>query len=165
MLWPSRSRSRGRKSAGYLEGRVALGDTSNSTDGERSPSAAPLVTVRRVDGDGNGLFTDPHDRLWIDLNGDGAWDAVNEQFLFATVLSVDGIRYAVRSDEQANHLTLAKLEGTGTIKLAIRESAHDSSVGRAALGHIVEIAVTMQTPDGSVVRLDGRPSVNTASLP
>ena len=55
--------------AGYLEGKVEF--------------AGHWHAVRRMDGDGNGLFTDPQDRLWIDLNDDGRWDSSSEQFLFA----------------------------------------------------------------------------------
>lgn len=129
--------------AGYLEGPVRLegGDTT--------------VAARRMDGDGNGFFTDPQDRLWFDLNGDGRWDAVDEQFLYATILAIGGQRYAVRSDERGAMLTLAKLEGTGTIALAVRQKPDKNSSEPGTLGRITEIAVTLVGSDGSAVGLRG----------
>ena len=77
-------RTLGYAAAGYLEGTVTM---------EGQPR-----TVRRMDGDGNGLMTDAQDRLWIDLNRDGRWDAASEQFLYATILNLEGVRYVLRSD-------------------------------------------------------------------
>ena len=69
-------RTLGYAAAGYLEGTVTM---------EGQPR-----TVRRMDGDGNGLMTDAQDRLWIDLNRDDRWDAASEQFLYATILNLEG---------------------------------------------------------------------------
>src|SRR5262245_58733415 len=60
--------------AGYIEGKVRV-------DGRR-------YRVRRTDGDGNGLFTDPDDRVWVDRDGDGRWDRAGEQFLYAPILTL-----------------------------------------------------------------------------
>lgn len=164
--------------AGYLEGRLSLplgegrgeeGRKQHAADSIRKPPSAsapphpsPLperegkaVAVRRMDGDGNGFFTDPQDRLWIDLNGDGRWDAVDEQFLYATILTIGGQRYAVRSDERGTMLTLARLEGTGTIALAVRQKPDKNSSEPGTLGRITEIAVTLVGRDGSAVGLRG----------
>ena len=70
--------------SGYLDGKVEF--------------AGHCHAVRRVYGDGNGLFTDLQDCLWIDLNDDGRWDSSSEQFLFASILTIGDARYAVRSD-------------------------------------------------------------------
>ena len=94
----------GLAAVGFWEGRVRLGDRD--------------VTARRVDGDGNGLFADPLDRLWIDLNDDSRWDAGREQFLFAPLLMLNGSRFAVRGDVLGRHLTLEPVTGTGTVRLA-----------------------------------------------
>ncbi len=64
------------RTLGYLEGTVTM---------EGQPRS-----VRRMDGDGNGLMTNAQDRLWIDLNRDGRWDAASEQFLYATILNLGG---------------------------------------------------------------------------
>lgn len=139
--------------AGYLQGKTSLGN-----GGPRD--------VRRLDGDGNGFFTDPQDRLWIDLDGDGAWDPVKEQFLFATILTLDGIRYAVRSDERGTQLSLGKLEGTGVLRLVLPERPKDKSAANqtAAAGQIVEASVTLVGRDGSAVGLRGVAATATAPI-
>jgi hypothetical protein len=98
-------------SAGYLEGSVTLGG--------KSGKPARAVAARRVDGDGNGLLTDAQDRVWIDLNGDGRFDLVDEQFLYASVLNLEGSRYVVLSDALGSRLALQPLVGTGTLRLAL----------------------------------------------
>jgi hypothetical protein len=106
--------------AGYLEGTVTL--------------AAQPRAARRMDGDGNGLLTDAQDRLWIDLDGDGRWDAMAEQFLYATVLNLNGARYVVRSDPLGSRLALEPLLGTGSVRLALAQDTsadvHATLVGR-----------------------------------
>lgn len=142
--------------AGYLAGRTALGEDNGN-----------LKAVRRMDGDGNGFFTDPQDRLWIDLDGDGAWDPVREQFLFATILTIDGARYAVRSDERGTRFSLGKLEGTGVLRLVLPEppasqptSANEPNLG----GRILEAAVTLAGRDGSAIGLRGVGAKATAPI-
>ncbi len=83
--------------AGYLEGEVEF--------------AGRQHAVRRMDGDGNGLFTDPQDRLWIDRNDDGRWDSSSELFLFASIITIGDARYAVRSDPFGQRLSVEALEG------------------------------------------------------
>src|SRR5262249_29512730 len=51
---------------GHVEGTVSV--------------AGKKLAARRVDGNANGLFADAADRLWIDLDGDGRWDPIAEQF-------------------------------------------------------------------------------------
>jgi hypothetical protein len=115
--------------AGYLEGTVTL-------DGR-------ACAFRRTDGDGNGLLTDAQDRLWIDLNRDGHWDPSSEQFLYATVLSLGGGRYVVRSDPLGSRLSLEPLVGTGTVQLALKS-------GKAA-----DLHATLVGRDGSAFGLTG----------
>lgn len=117
---------------GYLEGRVRL--------------AGQTCIVRRMDGDGNGLFADPQDRIWIDLNADGQWDPVDEQFLFGPILTLGSARYAVRADELGDRFSLDELQGTGSIKLALP--------ARLA-PRVSAVHVTMVGRDGSVAGLQG----------
>ena len=56
------------------------------------------VAVRRVDGDANGLFADSAARIWLDLDHNGRWSGVTEQFPFQPVLRVAERRFAVRAD-------------------------------------------------------------------
>jgi hypothetical protein len=126
---------------GYLEGEVRLGDRA--------------VAVRRVDGDGNGLFADPPDHLWIDLRGDGRWDPLEDQYLFRPVLSLGPARYAVSSDGLGRRLAFRKLEGTGEVRLALRPAP--------LAGCVEELTVTLLSRDGSAFSLRGRDA--RATLP
>ncbi len=128
--------------AGYLEGKVAF--------------AGRWHTVRRMDGDGNGLLTDPQDYLWIDLNDDGRWDSSSEQFLFASILPIGDVRYAVRSDPFGKRLSVEPLEGSGTVRL---DPA--SSPGRPAA---VELTATLIGRDGSAVGLSGERAQATVPI-
>jgi hypothetical protein len=126
---------------GYVEGKAQLGDAT--------------VAVRRVDGDGNGLFADAQDRVWIDLDRDGRWDPLREQFLCAPILQLGATRYAVRADALGERLAFEKLEGTGTLRLAVQ------APGLAE--RIQGLTATLLGRDGSVVTLRGRDA--EAALP
>jgi hypothetical protein len=128
-------RTLGYAAAGYLEGTVTMN--------------GKVHAVRRMDGDGNGLLTDAQDRVWIDLNDDGRWDASVEQFLYATILNLDGARWVLRSDPLGTRLALEPLLGTGTVRLALKKPAaaelHATLVGRdgSAFGLTGEEAATV----------------------
>jgi hypothetical protein len=122
--------------AGYLEGQVEF--------------AGRRHAVRRVDGDGNGLFTDPQDRLWVDLNDDGRWDSSSELFLFASILTIGDARYAVRSDPFGQRLSVEPLKGSGTVRLAYAR--------RQRLPAPVELTATLVGRDGSAVGVTGEGS-------
>ncbi|HZW31240.1 MAG TPA: hypothetical protein VFF52_11065 [Isosphaeraceae bacterium] len=128
--------------AGYLEGQVEF--------------AGRRHAVRRVDGDGNGLFTDRDDRLWIDLNDDGRWDPSSEQFLFASILAIGDARYAVRSDPYGRRLSVDPLEGSGTVRLAL--------ANRQGLPAAVELTATLIGRDGSAVGLTGEGAQATVPI-
>ena len=115
--------------AGYLEGTVNI--------------AGRVHSARRTDGDGNGFLTDAQDRLWIDLDDDGRWDAIGEQFLYTSILSIGDARYAVRSDELGTRLALLTLEGTGTVSLVFHLPRAESRVA--------EVHATLIGRDGSAV--------------
>ncbi len=119
--------------AGYLEGTVNVGGREHA--------------ARRSDGDGNGFFTDPQDRLWIDLDDDGRWDPAAEQFLYSTILTLGTARYAVRSDEMGSYLRLEALQGAGTVALELRRPAGAHRVD--------EVHATLIGRDGSAFGLAG----------
>ena len=150
-------RTLGYASAGYLEGTVALGGPDAGPAGK-----ARRVAARRVDGDGNGQVSDPQDRLWIDLDGDGRFDPAAEQFLFATVLILDGARYVVRSDELGNRLGIEPLIGTGTLRLAWKGGTAGNPDAASSAGNGVELHATALGRDGSVYGLSG---TEPASVP
>ena len=116
--------------AGYLEGTL---------------QTTRRVAARRVDGNGNGLMSDPQDRLWIDQNGDGRFDPVIEQMLYTTTLNLGQDRYVVRSDELGERLKLEPLAGVGGLRLAI--SDHDSAVKTPS--RITTLQATAIARDGS----------------
>ena len=128
--------------AGYLEGKVEF--------------AGHWHAVRRMDGDGNGLFTDLQDRLWIDLNDDGRWDPSSEQFLFASILAIGDARYAVRSDPFGERLSVEPLKGSGAVRLALARSP--------GLPASVELAATLIGRDGSAVGLAGQRAQATVPI-
>jgi hypothetical protein len=127
---------------GYLEGKVDF-------------AGQPHV-VRRMDGDGNGLFTDLQDRLWIDLNDDGRWDSSSEQFLFGSILTIGNARYAVHSDPFGQRLSVEPLAGSGTVGLALAK--------RQGLPAAVELTATLIGRDGSAVGLSGAPAQATVPI-
>jgi hypothetical protein len=137
----SSGRTLGYAAAGYLEGRA--GFKHQGDDNQYSRTQA----VRRVDGDGNGFVTDAQDRLWIDSNSDESFDPSTEQFLFATVLNLDGSRYVVRSDELGSRLAFEPMVGVGTLRLALKAN------GTVAKANTVEMHATALGRDGSVYGL------------
>jgi hypothetical protein len=129
--------------AGYLEGTVVVPITND--DGKRQNR---VLAVRRVDGDGNGFLADGQDRLLIDSDGDGQFSLGAEQFLFATVLNLQGSRYIVRSDELGTRLAIDPLEGTGNLRLAVLNRN-----GSATGAKVSEMRATAIGRDGSVFAL------------
>lgn len=99
---------------GYVAGHVQLG-------GKR-------VAVRRVDGDANGFFADAADRLWIDLDGDGKWDPITEQFPLLPVLTLANQRYSVRGDAGGKKLTIEPLTAEGRIRLRLQHLDKEATV-------------------------------------
>jgi hypothetical protein len=143
----------GYATAGYVDGTVALG---RKSDSKEDKSHRRLLAARRVDGDGNGFLADTQDRLFIDLNGDGQFNSASEQFLFNTVLTLEGSRYVVRSDQLGNRLAIDPLEGTGTLQLAFKARNNAASV------KVVEMRATAIGRDGSVFALSG---IEPATVP
>ena len=120
---------------GYLEGRVE--------------SEGRTVAARRVDGNANGLFSDPQDRLWLDLNGDGQWDAFSEQFPLQPVMVFGGKRYAVRTDQAGTRLALEQITGVGTLKLQLATLPTGTTV------RTVEVALMGDDGSAYSARSDG----------
>lgn len=118
---------------GFIEGVVLL-------DGRQ-------LRARRVDGDGDGFFSTGRDRMWLDLDADGQWDAFAEQFPHLPIAKLNGRRYAVRGDVAGKRLELSKLDGTGTIRLGMK--LHDPKAA------IVALDVMLVGADGSAVSLTG----------
>ncbi len=117
--------------SGFAEGPVEVGE---------------LRTVARlVDGDANGLFTDPRDRLWLDRNRDGQWDPISEQFPLLPVLRLGDERFAVRADRLGSRMTLERLEGEGTVRVNFARLAESA--------RITQCQVILLSDDGSAYNL------------
>ncbi len=92
---------------GFAEGTLALG--------------AEKHRVLLVDGNADGcLDTAGQDRVWIDLNGDGRFDPLTEQFLLGKPIAQAGEVYVIRSDPlaaavRANRRSAAQ----GTLRLTL----------------------------------------------
>jgi hypothetical protein len=126
------TRSLSYATCGYLEAKVRLGDRQ--------------VSVRRMDGDANGYFSDPRDRICFDLSGAGNWDPLTEEFLYGPTLNLVGTRYLMQSDQLGTRLTLSKLEGTGTAKLEF---------AGALAGQVEDASVMLLSRDGLISTLRG----------
>ena len=113
------------------------------------------LPVRRVDGDANGLFADARDRLWIDLDEDGAWDAFSEQFPFSPLLTLGGQRYAVRSDAVGRRLSFTEVVGSGAVRLRVENLAPGARVA--------DLEAMLIGQDGSAFALRGE--ADAVSLP
>ena len=136
----------GYAAAGFLKGTITLAGTENEK-GNHEP--VRYLAARRVDGDGNGLLADAQDRIWIDLNRDGSFDPGSEQYLYASVLNLEGSRYVVLSDELGSRLAFQPLVGTGRLRLALKGHEFTSPTNS------VELHATAISRDGSVFALTG----------
>ncbi|HEX6811958.1 MAG TPA: hypothetical protein VF384_10085 [Planctomycetota bacterium] len=111
---------------GCMEGEAGFGDR--------------RLLARRFDGDGNGLFADAADWLWLDLDGDRREDPVRETFPYRGVLSLDGKLCVVRGDEAGATLTLAELRDRGAVR-----------VGLPGMPKPIAFAATLASDDGIVI--------------
>jgi hypothetical protein len=137
---------------GFLEGVVAI--------------AGKKHAVLRVDGNANGFFADATDRLWIDLNGDGKWDPLAEQFPFSPVLTLNGQRYGIRGDANGTRLAIEPLTSEGRIGLRLGALAKDVSVLKLDVMLIGEdgSAFAVNTLDALTVVPAGRYAVGSVAL-
>lgn len=126
---------------GYLQGNVEF---------ERKQ-----VPTRRVDGNGDGLFSAARDRVWLDLNQDGMWDGFGEQFAYSPIITLSDQRYQMKSDPAGNRLSIERLTGSGQLKLKFDLDEEEASV--------VSNNVMFVGSDGSAFTIDAHE--NTASVP
>ncbi len=92
---------------GYARGALRLG-------GQEYP-------VLLSDGNADGAFDDPAaDRLWVDLDRDGRFDPLTEQFPLGGTVTVGGRPYVVRSDATAFAVWVhARAAAHGSVRLAL----------------------------------------------
>ncbi len=122
---------------GYLEGNITLGDQT--------------VLMRRMDANGNGLFLDAEDRVWIDANSDGNF-GVEEQFSLSPITIINQQRYRVLADNEKSSFELKPVTSTGNVRLTM--SPKDP---KAIIKHL---RVTFLGDDGSAFTVDGLEPAN-----
>ncbi len=103
--------------------------------------------VRLVDGDVNGLFGDDRDRIWIDVNNDGIWDALNEQYPFRPMLILNETRWAVRADRSGSRFQLEEVTGVGELLLKFSNLP--------ASAKVLEFSGMLYAEDGSAYAIPG----------
>jgi len=137
---------------GYVAGHVQL--------------AGKRIAARRVDGDANGFFADAADRLWLDLNGDGQWDPISEQFPLLPVLTLGKERYSVRGDALGTKLAIEPLTAEGRIRLRLARLGRDATVARLHVMLVAEdgAAFTITSVDRPVVVPAGKYALGAVSL-
>jgi hypothetical protein len=97
---------------GYAQGRLKLGDKE--------------YAVVLIDGNADGLLdTVGHDRLWIDLDGDGHFDPLMEQYPLGKAITHKGDIFVVRSDPLAAGVVVNQRNiGDGKLRLTLARK-HD----------------------------------------
>ena len=74
----------------------------------------------RTDDSGNGLWFDPDDRFWIDVNGDARFDPLREKFACRTTCVIGATQYAVAADSRGSAFSVTAARGHGTTRSGTR---------------------------------------------
>jgi hypothetical protein len=115
---------------GYMSGSVTLG--------------GKVYSALLTDGDADGCFDGAAaDRIWIDLDGDGKFDPLIEQFPLGSALTHAGTAYLLKSDP------------AGT-RVAVRERPSDAgsvrvTISRVAKSEVVELTAQLVSEWGELV--------------
>ena len=114
--------------------------------------AGQSVAARLTDGDADGLFDAAgRDRVWLDLDGDGHFDPLTEQFLVATPVPVNGTMVLLKPRADGLGLTARERPAqTGT--LAVR-------VSRLPLTELVGLTANYVSEFGELVTVTGEAPV------
>jgi hypothetical protein len=117
---------------GYMSGSVTLGGKSYSA----------LLT----DGDADGCFDSAAaDRIWIDLDGDGKFDPLTEQFPLGSALTHAGAAYLLRPDPAGTNVTVRERPSeTGTVRVV---------VSRLPKTEVVELSAQLVSEWGELVEV------------
>ena len=113
---------------GFFEGQVEV-------DGVNS-------TARRIDANGNGLFSDRIDQIWLDLNNDKKWDAFSERFAVSPTLILSGRRFSVLADKTGEKLSIRYVDKFGRLRLRSPLKSKNAA--------LMDIEATLTGQDGSV---------------
>ena len=125
----------GAATLGWLEGQAEAGGKS--------------LRVLRRDSDANGFFGDARDQLWLDRDGSGEFAPLEELYVVQPILSLDGKRYALRSDRLGKSMRFDLLEGAGRVQLVL------PGPGGAPRTDVVDVQALLVGRDGSAVLARG----------
>ncbi|MEX2117971.1 MAG: hypothetical protein WD847_00050 [Pirellulales bacterium] len=135
---------------GYAVGHVTLGD-----------ARLPAILI---DANSDGCFTAGDDRLLIDLDADGNFDPLGEQFPLGAPLAHGGAQYIVRCDPTASNVQVVpRSTATGTLRLTlgrVGSAVLPGSLSATFVSDVGELAAVhgldqpLLVPDG-VYRLTG----------
>lgn len=103
--------------------------------------------ARRFDANGNGLYSDRIDQIWLDLNHDNKWDQFSERFAVTPSLQIDGRRYSVLADKTGTKLEIKYNDQFGKLRLRAPQVAEGAILS--------EVEATLTGRDGSVFTLVG----------
>ncbi len=109
-----------------------------------------MIVAAIEDRNCNGLWTDRDDRLYIDLDGDGKWNAFEERFSCQESPIIHGTRYTLGF--QDDELDLVALEGTGQLQAKIHMQNPDATIEscQAVLASTAGVHVTVDSLEHSI---------------
>lgn len=98
----------------------------------------------------NGLWTDRVDRLYIDVDGDGKWNAFEERFSCQELPNIRGTRYTLAF--QNDELDLVALGGTGQLQPEVHLLDPDATIEscKAVLASTAGVHITVDSLERSV---------------
>jgi hypothetical protein len=105
------------------------------------------VRTLLIDGNADGCFDAAGaDRVWVDLDGDGRFDPVAEQFPLGTPIPVGRTSYTVASDPWARSVEAHERDARlGRLRLSL------SLGGQAPAGKVVELSANLVSKTGELV--------------
>ena len=112
---------------GYMQGRVSLGGKQYAT----------LL----IDGNANGCFdTIGQDRVWVDLDQDGHFDPLTEQFPLGKPIAHHGETYVIRSDAAASAVVAnLRSEGQGKVRLVLAKKPAAAGISAELVSDLGEL--------------------------
>lgn len=113
------------------------------------------IALQLVDRDGNGVFDDPEDRLFLDLDSDGQFHPLRERFAVSPTLRLRGHggtdRYAFSLHSDPWRVALVPIHGTGTVRVHLSTPGSGEA---SPSGQWVKVSATLASRSGLHRQLD-----------
>ena len=108
--------------------------------GQVSLGGKPCATLL-IDGNANGCFdTVGQDRVWVDLDQDGRFDPLTEQFPLGKPIAHHGETYVIRSDAAATAVVANLDAGQGKVRLTLgKEAAARATISAELVSDLGEL--------------------------